>query len=116
MDDLFCAEVQAHEEPIRQVKENIPDDALLRELAELYKVFGDPTRTKILSALAIRELCVCDIAACLNLTVSAASHQLRILRQAHLVKPRKSGKEVFYSLADDHVVQILACGLSHVTE
>ena len=116
MDELFCTEVHEHEEPVRQVKEKLPDDALLRELAELYKVFGDPTRTKILSALSICELCVCDIATCLNLTVSAASHQLRILRQAHLVKPRKSGKEVFYSLADDHVVQILACGLSHVTE
>ena len=116
MDDLFCAEVHPHEDEVSAVKAAIPDDGLLRELAELYKVFGDPTRTKILSCLSVRELCVCDIAECLGLTISAASHQLRVLRHAHLVKPRKCGKEVFYSLADDHVEQILACGLSHVTE
>ncbi|MBQ3072909.1 MAG: winged helix-turn-helix transcriptional regulator [Oscillospiraceae bacterium] len=116
MEDLFCTEVHSHDEPVEAVRAAIPDDALLRALAELYKVFGDPTRMKILSCLSIRELCVCDIAECLGLTISAASHQLRVLRQAHLVKPRKSGKEVFYSLADDHVEQILACGLSHVTE
>lgn len=116
MDDLFCTELHPHDEPVRAVRGAIPKDELLRELAELYKVFGDPTRTKILCCLSIRELCVCDIAECLGISISAASHQLRVLRQAHLVKPRKSGKEVFYSLADDHVEQILACGLSHVTE
>lgn len=116
MQELFGGEFGTHEESVRQVRDAIPNDPVLRESAELFKVFGDPTRTKILSCLSVRELCVCDIAACLELSVSAASHQLRILRQAHLVKPRKCGREVFYSLADDHVKKILDCGISHVTE
>ena len=94
----------------------MPDDDLIYDLAELFKVFGDSTRAKILSSLEISELCVCDICECLNMTKSAVSHQLRILRQSKLVKARKSGKEVFYSLDDDHVSKIFECGLSHLLE
>lgn len=104
------------EEIIQKVKESIPSEETLIDLAELFKVLGDSTRTRILSCLEITELCVNDIAICLDMTLSAISHQLRILRQAKLVKARKKGKEVFYSLDDDHVSKIFECGLSHINE
>jgi ArsR family transcriptional regulator len=85
-------------------------------LAELFKVFGDSTRIKILWALDEDEMCVCDIAYLLNMTQSAISHQLRVLKQAHLVKSRREGKVVYYSLADEHVKLILDQGLIHITE
>ncbi len=94
----------------------IPDEETVFSLAELFKVLGDPTRVKILSCLQVKEMCVGDIAAALNMTTSAVSHQLRVLRGIKLVKGRKDGKEVNYSLDDDHVVQIMECGLSHVNE
>jgi DNA-binding transcriptional ArsR family regulator len=94
----------------------IPGDEILYSLAELYKVFGDPTRIRILYALSTQELCVCDIADLLGMTQSAISHQLRVLKQSHLVKFRREGKTVFYSLADAHVYTILAQGLEHVKE
>ena len=116
MKDLVCSENHVHENIVSIVKEKMPDDDLIYDLAELFKVFGDSTRAKILSSLEISELCVCDICECLNMTKSAVSHQLRILRQSKLVKARKSGKVVFYSLDDDHVSKIFECGLSHLLE
>lgn len=116
MKDLCCKKELIHESNVVQVKSKIPTDTIIYDLAELFKVFGDSTRTKILACLEISELCVCDICNCLNMTKSAVSHQLRILRQSKLVKAKKIGKEVFYSLDDDHVSKILKCGLSHVSE
>lgn len=109
-------EEDVHEEIVSEVLEKLPDDDTIYDLAELFKVFGDSTRTKILSCLEIRDLCVCDIASCLNMTKSAVSHQLRILRSAKLVKTKKNGKEVIYSLDDEHVSKIFECGLSHINE
>lgn len=94
----------------------IPSDETLYRLADLFKIFGDPTRIRILSALGRHELCVCDIAELLGMTQSAISHQLRVLKQMELVKFRKEGKTVFYSLADSHVSTILEQGLDHVNE
>jgi ArsR family transcriptional regulator len=94
----------------------MPQEELLYDLAELFKVFGDSTRTKILWALDEEEMCVCDIAYLLNMTQSAISHQLRVLKQAKLVKNRREGKIVFYSLDDEHIRQILEIGLIHIME
>ena len=91
-------------------------EAVLYDLAELFKVFGDTTRIRILYALFESELCVYDIAEILNMTQSAISHQLRILKQAKLVNSRRSGKQIYYSLADDHVRTIIGQGMNHVTE
>lgn len=91
-------------------------EAVFYELAELFKVFGDGTRIRILYALFESEQCVCDIADRLNMTQSAISHQLRILKQARLVSSRRSGKQIYYSLADDHVRTIIGQGMDHVTE
>lgn len=114
MKDLICKTDCQHDEVVQSVRAALPKDETLYDLAELFKVFGDTTRIKILSCLEISEMCVCDIAACLGMTKSAVSHQLRCLRQAKLVKPRKQGKEVFYSLDDGHVSSIFECGLAHV--
>ena len=105
-----------HEDIINIVKSKMPGDEVLYEAAELFKVFGDATRTKILSGLFISELCVCDIASLLNMTKSAVSHQLRVLRQTKVVKMRKSGKEVYYSLDDDHIAKIYKMALEHLAE
>ena len=116
MKDLVCEETHVHENAAEKVKANMYDDDLIYDLAELFKVFSDSTRAKILSCLEISELCVCDICECLNMNKSAISHQLRILRQAKLVKARKRGKEVMYSLDDEHVSKIFECGISHLQE
>lgn len=92
------------------------EEELLYDLAELYKIFGDSTRIRILYALSEKEMCVNDIAEELGMTMSAISHQLRILKQARLVKYRKEGKTVFYALADDHVKSIIEMGLEHISE
>ncbi len=105
-----------HNDLVENVKNKLEDESTIYDLAELFKVFGDSTRMKILSCLEISELCVCDISLILGMSVSAISHQLRILRTSKLVKTRKVGKEVFYSLDDEHVIQIIECGLSHVNE
>ncbi len=105
-----------HEDIVNRVRGQMPPDESLYDLAELFKVFGDTTRIKILCALFESEMCVCDIAALLNMTQSAISHQLRALKQARLVKFRKDGKVVFYSLDDDHVQSIFSLGLVHVNE
>lgn len=106
----------AHEDLVEQVLQNQPEDEYLYDLAELFKVFGDSTRIKILYALFESELCVSDIAQILNLNQSAVSHQLRILKDAKLVKFKRSGKSIFYSLDDDHVRTILSMGMDHVEE
>ena len=105
-----------HEEIVNRVRSIFPPEETLYDLAELYKVFGDSTRIKILWALDESEMCVCDIAFLLNMTQSAISHQLRVLKQAHLVKNRREGKIIFYSLDDEHVRQILDQGLVHINE
>lgn len=111
-----CAYLHAHGDLVKKVQARMPDDDTLMDVAELYRVFGDSTRVKILYVLFESELCVCDIATLLNMTVSAISHQLRILRAAKLVSYRREGKTVFYALADDHVRTILGQGMEHVAE
>jgi ArsR family transcriptional regulator len=111
-----AGEETAHPEVISQVNAQMPEEELLYDLAELYKLFGDTTRIKILYALFEAELCVSDLAALLNISVSAASHQLRMLKQSKLVKFRREGKTVFYSLADDHVRTIIDMGMEHLCE
>ena len=103
-----------HEEIVKKVKQGMPKEEDLYDLAELFKVFGDTTRIRILYALFMEEMCVCDIAALLDMTQSAISHQLRVLKQAGLVKYRKEGKVVFYSMDDDHVENIFDQGLIHI--
>ena len=116
MGDEFCSCSIVHENTIEIVRAKMPHEEKLYDLAELFKVFGDTTRVKIISALFEAELCVCDIAELLNMTQSAISHQLRVLRQARLVKHRKEGKVVFYSLDDDHIKAIFNQGLEHILE
>ena len=105
-----------HEEVINEVRAQMPDEENLMDLADFFKVFGDATRVKILCALFKAEMCVCDISALLGMTKSAVSHQLRVLKHAKLVKYRRDGKVVYYSLDDEHVKTIFDQGLSHVTE
>ena len=111
-----CEITQVHQGAVDQVRQVLPPDEVLSDLADLFKIFGDSTRIKILYALLRSELCVCDIADLLGLTQSAISHQLRILKQNQLVKSRRDGRAVFYSLADDHVKAIINQGLEHVSE
>ena len=105
-----------HEDTVRRALALMPAEDQLYDLAELFKVFGDSTRIKILYALFEAEMCVCDIAALLGMTQSAISHQLKALKNARLVKSRRDGKTVFYSLADDHVKTIIDQGLEHILE
>ena len=113
----FCCETEeVHEDLLKIVNETMPDETELYDLAELFKIFGDSTRIRILYVLFEAEMCVCDIAALLGMTQSAISHQLRALKNARLVKARREGKTVFYSLADDHVKTIIDQGLEHVAE
>lgn len=105
-----------HEDVVNNVREHMPDEEVLLDLADLFKVFGDSTRVRILCALFHSEMCVCDIAVLLGMTKSAISHQLRILKQVKLVRSRRDGKIVYYSLDDDHVKSVFDQGLLHVTE
>ena len=105
-----------HQDTVNKVKAVIPNDELIYDLAELFKVFADSTRMKIIYALMENELCVCDIAAIVGTTQSAISHQLRILKQSKLVKYRKDGKVVYYSLDDEHISQIVKKGREHIEE
>ena len=111
-----CEQTEVHEELLYKVNETMPEETELYDLAELFKVFGDSTRIRILFVLFEAEVCVCDLAQVLNMTQSAISHQLRILKQSKLVKSRREGKSVFYSLADAHVRTIIAQGREHITE
>ncbi len=112
----FCTCNHKHKEVISRAKSHMVSDDDIYEMSELFKVFGDSTRVRILAGLFQEELCVCDIADLLHMTKSAISHQLRILRTSRLVKARKEGKEVFYSLADDHVKEIFEMMLEHIHE
>lgn len=117
MQDLEVCEIDhSHNDIIKEVKTLMPKEEDLYDVAELFKVFGDSTRTKILAALFNHELCVCDIGRVVNMTKSAVSHQLKVLKNFNLVKARKQGKEVFYSLADEHVVLIYKMALEHILE
>ncbi len=116
MEGLLCENTTIHKEVVEKVKKEMLEDSTIFDMAELYKVFGDSTRMKIICALLKSELCVCDIAAITNTTVSAISHQLRILKNAKLVKFRKVGKVVYYEISDDHVSEIFKKGLEHIEE
>jgi len=111
-----CDEFCTHESVIREVRSKLPDVEELYDLAELFKVFGDTTRIRILYVLFEAEMCVCDIAEMLSMTQSAISHQLRLLKQFRLVKSRRDGKTIYYSLADDHVRSIIDQGKEHIEE
>ncbi len=105
-----------NEETVKKVRSTFPKDEMIFDLADFYKIFGDTTRVKILYALDKSELCVCDISALLGMSVSAVSHQLRTLRESDLVRTKRQGKIIYYSLADDHVKSILECGIEHIKE
>lgn len=111
-----CGYMHLHEDVIRRVEQTMPGEDALFDLAELFKVFGDSTRIRILYLLFQSEMCVCDIAQLLGMTQSAISHQLQVLKKSKLVKYRRQGKTVFYSLADDHVHAIIGQGMDHVME
>jgi len=111
-----CSAHVIHEDIVEKVQKKMPDEELLLNLAELFKVFGDSTRIRIISALMFSKMCVCDIAAVLGMTKSAISHQLRILRQTKLVKNQREGKIVYYSLDDKHVSAIFKQGFAHINE
>lgn len=112
----LCESNEIHEDLLKIVDETLPEETELYDLAELFKVFGDSTRIRILFVLFEAEVCVCDLAKALNMTQSAISHQLRILKQNKLVKSRREGKSIFYSLADDHVRTIINQGREHIEE
>lgn len=112
----ICETSCIHEVEVAQAKERMPDDALLFELADLFKIIGDSTRIRIVSALIAGELCVCDIASVLDMTVSAVSHQLRVLRQSKIVRTRREGKQIFYSIEDNHIGILISVGLEHIRE
>lgn len=114
--DDRCSITVVHEDVVDRVREDMIEEDIINKLAEFFKVFGDSTRIKILNALLSSEMCVCDIAALLSMTQSAISHQLRILKQSRLVKYRREGKIVYYSLDDEHIKQIFDQGLVHVKE
>lgn len=115
-DAPHCEYMHVHAEALDRITTEMPDEDALIDLAELFKVFGDSTRIKILTALSTEELCVCDLSKLVGMTVSAVSHQLKILRSAKLVSCRREGKTVFYTLADSHVTTIIRQGLEHVNE
>ena len=114
--DDICEITCIHEEAVKEVKSNMLKDSVLLEVSDNFKIFGDLTRIKILQALFLKELCVCDLSAVLESNQSTISHQLRLLRGKNLVKYRKKGKMAYYSLADEHVVKIIEMGIEHATE
>ena len=111
-----CEETQVHSELVDRVRAQLPEENRMQDLAELFKVFGDTTRIRILFVLFEAEVCVCDLAETLGMTQSAISHQLRLLKSSGLIRARRQGKSVFYSLADAHVRTIIAQGWEHITE
>lgn len=114
-EDLYECTV-LHEDTVKKVKNIMPEDGMIYDMAEFFKVFADSTRMKIIYALMENELCVCDIANIVQTTQSAISHQLRILKQSKLVKFRKHGKVVYYSLDDEHIAEIVKKGCEHIEE
>ena len=111
-----CEYMHVHEDIIKEVRVRMPEEDKLYDLADFFKVFADSTRIKMLYVLMCSEMCVCDLAQSLNMTQSAISHQLRTLKQMDLVRNRREGKTVFYSLADGHIKAILSQGLEHIEE
>ena len=111
-----CEKTELHEDLLCRVREKLPPEEDLLDLAELFKVFGDTTRIRILFVLFEAEVCVCDLAEALRMTQSAVSHQLALLKRSKLVKSRREGKSVFYSLADEHVRTIIGQGMEHIEE
>lgn len=111
-----CECEQIHPDAVSLVRSKLPEEDPIYEVAELFKVFGDSTRARIICALSISELCVCDLACLLNMTQSAISHQLRILKQARIVKNRRAGKSVYYALDDEHIRQLFDIAFEHVME
>ena len=111
-----CAFQNAHPDAVAKIRATLPDDDTMLDVSELFKVLGDSTRCRILFVLLVSEMCVCDLSLLLGMSVSAVSHQLRILRQAQLVRYRREGKIVFYALADEHVRTLLSQGMEHVQE
>lgn len=111
-----CEYIHIHQDIVDKVNENMPAEEILFDLAEFFKVFADSTRIKILYVLLQSEMCVCDIGQTLNISQSAVSHQLRMLKQMRLVKYRKEGKSIFYSLSDGHIKDILSQGIEHIME
>ena len=108
--------IEVHQDDFATVQQRLPDEEVLYDLAELYKIFGDTTRVKLLCILFEGEMCVQHLAQLLQVSQSAVSHQLRILKGARLVKYIRDGKTVYYALADDHVREIIGCGMEHITE
>lgn len=111
-----CDYNHVHEDIVKRVEQLMPEEEILYDLADLFKIFGDTTRIKILYVLLESEMCVCDIAKLLNMTQSAISHQLKVLKQSKLIKYRREGKTIFYSLSDGHVKTILNQGMEHIEE
>lgn len=111
-----CEFLHVHDSVVEEVKEHLPEEDKLYDLADFFKVFADSTRIKMLYVLLMHEMCVCDLAGILGCSQSAISHQLRTLKQMDLVRSRRDGKTVFYSLADDHIKSILNQGLEHIEE
>lgn len=116
MEEIQNGFIHLDEATRKEIEETMPPKEELQDLADFFKVFGDPTRLKILYVLKCSEMCVLDIAKLLSMTQSAISHQLRVLKQMDLVKNRREGKTIFYSLADSHIVTILSQGLDHIEE
>lgn len=114
--DEKCEVTLIHEDNVKKAINELPDDELIADLSDMFKIFGDQTRVKILMALESGELCVCDIAAVMNMSQSAISHQLRVLKQSNIVKTRREGKVVYYSISDDHVKEIFNMAMVHVQE
>lgn len=111
-----CGISQVHEDQVARARSKMPDEGTLGDLADFFKTFGDSTRVRIVSALIAGELCVCDIASALGMTESAVSHQLRVLRLANIVQTRRDGKQVFYSMDDEHVGILFTVALEHIRE
>lgn len=114
--DEKCEVTLIHEDNVKKAINELPDDELIADLSDMFKIFGDQTRVKILMALESGELCVCDIAAVMDMSQSAISHQLRVLKQSNIVKTRRDGKVVYYSISDDHVKEIFDIAMVHVQE
>lgn len=114
--DEKCEVTLIHEDNVKKAINELPADELIADLSDMFKIFGDQTRVKILMALESGELCVCDIAAVMNMSQSAISHQLRVLKQSNIVKTRREGKVVYYSISDDHVKEIFDIAMVHVQE
>ncbi|MDU2383104.1 MAG: metalloregulator ArsR/SmtB family transcription factor [Finegoldia magna] len=114
--DEKCEVTLIHEDNVKKAINELPDDELIADLSDMFKIFGDQTRVKILMALESGEMCVCDIAAVMDMSQSAISHQLRVLKQSNIVKTRREGKVVYYSISDDHVKEIFDMAMVHVQE